>query len=123
MQLQNLLGNFTKNLESRFSDIKGDSVGLEIVFVGQCEVFVCLDFVLTFFFPLAAKLTGPRMGCQFFKKCRFFRYLLKSVFRSMSYLRGTVLVLEIVFVGQCEVFVCLDFALTFFPLAAKLIGP
>ena len=22
---------------------------LEIVFVGQCEVFVCLDFVLTFF--------------------------------------------------------------------------
>ena len=25
---------------------------LEIVFVGQCEVFVCLDFVLTFFFSL-----------------------------------------------------------------------
>ena len=23
---------------------------LEIVFVGQCEVFVCLDFVLIFFF-------------------------------------------------------------------------
>ena len=31
---------------------------LEIVFVGQCEVFVCLDFVI-FFFPLAAKLVGP----------------------------------------------------------------
>ena len=25
---------------------------LEIVFVGQCEVFVCLDFVNFFFFPL-----------------------------------------------------------------------
>ena len=31
---------------------------LEIVFVGQCEVFVCLDFVLTFFIPLAVKLIG-----------------------------------------------------------------
>ena len=39
---------------------------LEIVFVGQCEVFVCLDFVWTFFFPLAAKLIGPLTGCQFF---------------------------------------------------------
>ena len=28
-------------------------------------------------------------------------------------LRGTVSVLEIVFVGQCEMFVCLDFVLTF----------
>ena len=28
---------------------------LEIVFVGQCEVFVCLDFVLTFFFPLGCE--------------------------------------------------------------------
>ena len=46
--------------------LKGDGVGLEIVFVGQCEVFVCLDFVLTFF-PLATKLIGPRMGRQFFK--------------------------------------------------------
>ena len=43
---------------------------LEIVFVGQCEVFVCLDFVD--FTPLAMKLTGPQTGCQFFKKCRFF---------------------------------------------------
>ena len=43
---------------------------LEIVFVGQCEVFV-FDFVHAFFFPLAAKLIGPRTGCQFFKKCRF----------------------------------------------------
>ena len=37
---------------------------LEIVFVGQCEVFVCLDFVD--FFPFAAKLIGSLMGCQFF---------------------------------------------------------
>ena len=43
---------------------------LEIVFVGQCEVFVCLDFVLTFF-PLDAKLIGLRMGCQFFKNVDF----------------------------------------------------
>ena len=27
---------------------------LEIVFVGQCEVFVCLDFV-QFFFPLGCE--------------------------------------------------------------------
>ena len=40
---------------------------LEIVFVGQCEVCVCLDFAY-FFFPLAAKLIGPQTGRQFFKK-------------------------------------------------------
>ena len=43
---------------------------LEIVFVGQCEVFVFLDFghffVVVF---LAAKLIGQQMGCQFFKTC------------------------------------------------------
>ena len=44
---------------------------LEIVFVGQCEVFVCLDFLLTFFFLLAAKLIGPRMERQFFKNVDF----------------------------------------------------
>ena len=44
---------------------------LEIVFVGQCEVFVYLDFVLAFVFPLAAKLMGPRMGRQFFKNVDF----------------------------------------------------
>ena len=49
---------------------------LEIVFVGECEVFVGLDFPLSFFFlPLAAKLIGPRTGCQFLKKSRFFRCL------------------------------------------------
>ena len=48
---------------------------LGIVFVGQCEVFVCLDFGHFFFSPLAAKLIGPRTGCQFFKICRFFRHM------------------------------------------------
>ena len=37
---------------------------------------------------------------------------------SMSHLRGRVSFLEIVFVGQREVFVCLDFG-HFFPLGRK----
>ena len=45
---------------------------LEIVFVGQREVFVCLDFCHFFFFPLAMKVIGLQTGCHFFKKCRFF---------------------------------------------------
>ena len=43
-------------------------------FVGECEVFVCLCFVVVFFFfffffffPLVAKLIGPKTGRQFFK--------------------------------------------------------
>ena len=47
---------------------------LEMVLVGQYEVFVGLDFVEFFFFPLAAKLIGPRTGCQFFKNCQFFQH-------------------------------------------------
>ena len=56
------------------SPLRGCLTLLEIVFVGQCEVFVCLDFVNFFFyfFPLAAKLIGPRTGCQFFKKMSIF---------------------------------------------------
>ena len=46
------------------------------------------------------------MGCPLFKKM--------SIFQAHTLLRTTVSVLEIVFVGQCEVFVCLDFVLTFF---------
>ena len=47
---------------------------LEIVFVGLCEVFVCLEFVkLFFFFFLAPKLIGPAQGCEFFKNVDFFR--------------------------------------------------
>ena len=44
---------------------------LEIVFVGQREVFVCLDFV-HFFPPLATKLIGQQTGCQFYKICLIF---------------------------------------------------
>ena len=50
--------------------LRGTVSVLEIVFVGQCEVFVCLDFALAFS-PLAAKLIGPRMGRQFFKNVDF----------------------------------------------------
>ena len=69
--------------------LRGTVSVLETVFVGQCEVFVCLDFVLAFVFSLAAKLMGPRMGRQFFKNVDFsVTYPLKSVSCSMSYLRG-----------------------------------
>ena len=46
---------------------------LEVVFVGQCEVFICLGLleIISFFFPLAMKLIGPQTGCQFFKKSIF----------------------------------------------------
>ena len=38
---------------------------LEIVFVGQCEVCVCLDYVATFFFFFFfVKLL--KSGCRFF---------------------------------------------------------
>ena len=46
-----------------------------MVFVGQCEALVCLGFVeiiSCLFFPLAAKLIGPKMGCQFCKNVDFF---------------------------------------------------
>ena len=58
---------------------------LEIVFVGQCEVFVYLDFGN--FFPLAAKLIGPQTGCQFFKHVDFSDI---RPLNSMSHLRGRV---------------------------------
>ena len=53
---------------------------LEIVFfVGQCEVFVCLGFghfiLFVYFFPWPRSSKVPRMGRQFFKNVRFFRYL------------------------------------------------
>ena len=44
---------------------------LEIVFVGQCEAFVCLGFghsiLFVYFFPWPRSSKGPRMGRQFFK--------------------------------------------------------
>ena len=36
------------------------------------------------------------------------------------YLRGGVLVMELVFVGQYKVFVCLDFVEIFFPLGHEV---
>ena len=74
---------------------------MEIVFVGQCEVFVGLGFghfFFCFFFPLAAKLIGTRTGRQFFKNVDFL---------DLHPLKGEGDGLKIVFVGQCEVFVCL----------------
>ena len=44
---------------------------LEIVFVGLCEMFVCLEFVFYFFFFLVAKLIGQFLGCEFFKNGKF----------------------------------------------------
>ena len=77
---------------------------MEIVFVGQCEAFVCLGFghsiLFVYFFPWPRSSKGPRMGRQFFKNVDF----------SVTYpLRGCRSLLEIVFVGQCEAFVCLGF--------------
>ena len=58
---------------------------LEIVFVGWCGVFVCLEFVEIFFFPLAAKLIGPFQGCEFFKKVDFFDV---APLQKISYIEG-----------------------------------
>ena len=56
--------------------LRGCRSPLEIVFVGQCEAFVCLGFghsiLFVYFFPWQRSLKGPRMGRQFFKR-RFFR--------------------------------------------------
>ena len=51
--------------------LRGRVSFLEIVFVGQCDVFVCLDFI-EIFFPLAVKLIVPRTGCHSFKKMSIF---------------------------------------------------
>ena len=57
---------------------------LEIVFVGQCEAFVCLGFghfiLFVYFFPWPRSSKGPRMGRQFFKNVNFsVTYPLKGV--------------------------------------------
>ena len=39
------------NVPQTNGHLRGTVSVLEIVFVGQCEVFVCLNFVLTLFFP------------------------------------------------------------------------
>ena len=55
----------------QFARLRGVMSVLEIVFVGHCEVLVCLNFV-GLFFSLAVKLIGLRTGCQFFKKKSIF---------------------------------------------------
>ena len=51
-----------------FDSLRGCRLLLEIVFVGQCEVFVCPRFG---HFILAVKLIGLRTGCQIFKNVDF----------------------------------------------------
>ena len=53
------------------SHFKGCITFLEIIFVGQCEVFVYLDFV-HFFLSLGSEAHRFANGCQLLKKCKFF---------------------------------------------------
>ena len=39
---------------------------------GTCLSWICRDYFFPLFFPLAAKLIGPKMGCQFFTNVDFF---------------------------------------------------
>ena len=63
---------------------------METVFVGQCEVFVCLGFIDYFFlfFPLAAKLIVPQTGCQFFKNVDFLDNHPLKCYQSLQVLLG-----------------------------------
>ena len=45
---------------------------LEIAFVGQCEVFVCLDLVHVFFFPLGREAHRSTNGVSIFLKTPIF---------------------------------------------------
>ena len=51
--------------------LRGCVTFLEIVFVGQCEVFVCLDMV-HFFFSRGREAQVREWGVSSFKKCLFF---------------------------------------------------
>ena len=66
----------TRFEEPKMSCLRDPWSFLEIVFVGQCEVFflswICIDYFFSLFFPLAAKLIGPKTGCQFLKNVYFF---------------------------------------------------
>ena len=64
--------------------------------------WICRDYFISLFFSLAAKLIGLETGCQFFKNVDFFD---NHPLNAMAYLRDWWSFLEIVFVGQCEVFV------------------
>ena len=69
-----LIVAFVITLIGHMCNLKGCVTFLGIVFVGQCEVLVLIWYIFFFFSPLAAKLIGPRTGCQFLKKnVDFFR--------------------------------------------------
>ena len=96
---------------------------MEIVFVGQCEVFVCLGFghfTLFVYFFLGREAQKVReWGVNSLKT---------SIFLLPTPLRGCRSLLEIVFVGQFEVFVCLGFGhfilfVYFFPWPRSSKGP
>ena len=38
----------------------------------RCLSWICRDYFISLFFPLATKLIGPETGCQFFKNVDFF---------------------------------------------------
>ena len=57
----------TLNFSDYLDYLRGIMWVLEIVCVGQYEVFVCLDFVAPPPPLLATELICPCMGCQFFK--------------------------------------------------------
>ena len=96
---------------------------LEIVFVGQCESFVCLGFghfILFVYFFLGHKAQKVRE--------RGVNSLETSIFPLPTPLRGCRSLLEIFFVGQCEAFVCLGFGhsisfVYFFPWPRSSKGP
>ena len=52
--------------------LRGCVTFLEIVFVGQCEVFVCLDLVLLFFFPLGREAHRSANGVSILLKMSIF---------------------------------------------------
>ena len=61
----------------------------------------CLFVFDFFFYHLAAKLIGPRMGCQFFKNVDF---SVECPLNSVCYVKRHCTLVEIIFVGRCEVF-------------------
>ena len=82
---------------------------LEIVFVGQCDCLFVL--ILRGFFPLGREAQVCEWGVNSLKNVDFSDIYPLNL---MSHLRRCVSVLEIGFVGQCKVFVCLDFVHFFF---------
>ena len=60
---------------------------MELFLDDDLEIVFCVDFFFFFFlYPMAAKLIGPRMGCQFFKKCLFFPHMSPYVVLTITFL-------------------------------------